>query len=417
MEAATIERLAATIVQRGLSGMTEPELLRRFCLDLSAAGVPLCRASLIVDTLHPIHEGRAFRWRSDGVPEEAVVEYGRTDSGDAAETWRRTTFYHLDRTGTTELRRRLQGVAAGVDMGGGEGDFAVFDELRAEGRTDYFACRHLFTGTDTIAGMDCIYSSWLSDQPDGFGDDDLDALRRLIPVLVLAIQSLSLGRVARTLVEVYLGRDAGARVLSGKIQRGVAEKIRAVLWFSDLRGYTAITDRTDPSEILPLLNDYSEAVIGAVHRAGGDVLKLIGDGVLAVFRADDPARACRAALGAEVDLRERLAILAERRTAEGRAVTDVTLGLHLGDVLFGNIGADDRLDFTVVGPAVNEVSRIASLCRSVDRLLLLSAEFVAATPEPERGDLVSVGRYALRGVGRAEDLYTIDPALLSEPLR
>jgi adenylate cyclase len=409
IDGATIERLAATIVERGLSGMPEPDLLRLFCLDLSEAGVPLCRASLIVDTLHPIHEGRAFRWRNDGVPEEAVVEYGRTDSGSAAEVWRRTTFHHLDTTGTTELRRRLAGEGAN--------DFAVFDELRAEGRTDYFACRHLFTGTDTIAGMDCIYSSWLSDTPDGFGDDDLEALRRLIPVLVLAIQSLSLGRVARTLVEVYLGRDAGARVLSGKIQRGVAEKMRAVLWFSDLKGFTTITDRTDPKEILPLLNDYSEAVIGAVHRAGGDVLKLIGDGVLAIFRADDPAVACRAALGAEIDLRARLAGLGERRRAEGRAVTEVTLGLHLGDVLFGNIGADDRLDFTVVGPAVNEVSRIASLCRSVDRLLLLSSEFVAATPEPERADLVSVGRYALRGVGRAEDLYTIDPAVVADPAR
>lgn len=408
---ATTERIAARIVERGLAGMAEPELLRLFCSDLVEAGVPLCRSILIVDTLHPIHEGRAFRWRSDGVEETPIVEYGRTDSGDAAENWRRTTFHHLDETGTSELRQRLDEVAPV--------HFAIFDELRAEGRTDYLVCRHLFTGTDTIAGMDCIYSNWLSDQPGGFCDEDILALRRLVPVLVLAIQSLSLGRVARTLVEVYLGRDAGARVLSGRIRRGLADKIRAVLWFSDLKGFTTITDRADPGEILPLLNDYAEAVIGAVHAAGGDVLKLIGDGVLAIFAADDPAEASRAALGAEKDMRRRVEALTSRRAGEGRPVTEVTLGLHIGDVLFGNIGADDRLDFTVVGPAVNEVSRIASLCRSVDRLLLVSAEFTAATPEPARSDLVSVGRYALRGVGRAEHLYTIDPALLgpvpSEP--
>lgn len=403
----TVERIAAAIVERGLAGMAEPELLRLFCADLVEAGVPLCRSILIVDTLHPIHEGRAFRWRSDDVDETPVVEYGRTDSGAALENWQGTTFHHLDHTGTSELRQRLGEPA--------DPHFPIFDELLAEGRTDYWVCRHLFTGTDTIAGMDCIYSNWLSDQPGGFCDEDLAALRRLIPVLVLAIQSLSLGRVARTLVEVYLGRDAGARVLSGRIRRGLAEKIRAVLWFSDLKGFTTITDRADPGEIIPLLNDYSEAVIGAVHAAGGDVLKLIGDGVLAIFPADDPAEACRAALGAEADLRLRLRDLTARRASEGRPVTDVTLGLHIGDVLFGNIGADDRLDFTVVGPAVNEVSRIASLCRSVDRLLLVSEEFTHTLPEARRDDLVSVGRYALRGVGRAEHLYTIDPALLPGP--
>jgi len=145
------------------------------------------------------------------------------------------------------------------------------------------------------------------------------------------------------------------------------------------------------------------------------VLKLIGDGVRAIFRADDPAEACRGALRAEADLRARVQALNARRAADGRPVTSVYLGLHIGDVFYGNIGSVDRLDFTVVGPAVNETNRIATMCRSVDRGVVLSSDFVAATPEPERAMLVSVGRYALRGVGRAQELFTLDPGLLSLP--
>ena len=202
-------------------------------------------------------------------------------------------------------------------------------------------------------------------------------------------------------------------MLKGRISRGVAERIHAVLWYSDLRGYTTITDTAPPGEIIPLLNDYADAVISAIQETGGEVLKLIGDGVLAIFRAEDPAQACRRALQAEAGLRQRQQALNARRTADGRPVTSVYLGLHIGDVFYGNIGSVDRLDFTVVGPAVNETSRIAAMCRSVDRSVVLSSEFVTATPEPERATLVSVGRYALRGVGRAQELFTIDPAVVA----
>src|SRR3546814_373537 len=191
-------------------------------------------------------------------------------------------------------------------------------------------------------------------------------MRRLVPALALAVKCPSLARVAGTLVEVYLGRDAGRRVLGGRIARGVADRIHAVLWFSDLRGFTAITDTAAPDEIIPLLNDYAEAVITAVHEAGGDVLKLVGDGTLAIFKSADAGDACRQALAAQADLRRRVAEVNARRTAEGRPVTSVYLGLHVGDVFYGNIGSNDRLAFTVVGPAVNEVSRISSMCRSFD---------------------------------------------------
>jgi adenylate cyclase len=233
-----------------------------------------------------------------------------------------------------------------------------------------------------------------------------------VPALALAIKSAALARIADTLVRVYLGRDAGRRVLEGSIQRGVADRVEAALWFSDLRSYTAITDSAKPSEIIPLLNDYAEAVITSIHEAGGDVLKLIGDGTLAVFRADDPAEACRCALRAEENLRARMTELNERRLAAEQPVTTAYIGLHIGEVFYGNVGSFDRLDFTVVGPAVNETSRIASMCRSVDRPILVSSTFADALPAEERARLVSVGRFALRGVGKAQDLFTIDPVLL-----
>jgi adenylate cyclase len=226
------------------------------------------------------------------------------------------------------------------------------------------------------------------------------------------MKSAALAKVADTLVEVYLGRDAGRRVIKGRIQRGVADRIDAVLWFSDLRGFTAITDTAAPDEIIPLLNDYAGAVITAIHEAGGDVLKLIGDGTLAIFRADDPALACANALKAEAAMRRNVQALNERRAMEARPTTTVYLGLHVGEVFYGNIGSVDRLDFTVVGPAVNETSRIASMCRSVDRPLLISSAFADALPAEKRRKLVSVGRFALRGVGRAQDLFTLDPELV-----
>jgi adenylate cyclase len=187
-----------------------------------------------------------------------------------------------------------------------------------------------------------------------------------------------------------------------------------VLWFSDLRGSTAISDSIGPDGIIPFLNDYAQASIDAIHDAGGDVLKLIGDGVLAMFKSDDMKAAKRAALKAEHRLRRNINALNARRSAEGRPVTFAYVGLHVGEVFYGNIGSEDRLDFTVVGPTVNEVSRIAAMCSSVDRDLLTSAEFRDGLDATGRANLVSTGRFALRGIGRAQDLYTLDPAIAAD---
>jgi adenylate cyclase len=407
MDESEIASTISWLIDSGLRGMTETDLLHQLCERLVRAGLNLSRAAVIMDTLHPTYEGRAFRWRNDGVEESILFEYGRTNEGEAAANWQQTTFYHLLMTGGDELRRRI-----GLEEPPG---FHQLHQMKTEGQTDYLAFVHRFSGDGVIGEMDCAYSHWTTRHQQGFRDHDLEALRRLVPAVALAIKSAALARIAHTLVEVYLGRGAGQRVLSGRIRRGAAERINAVLWFSDLKSYTTIADAIAPEQVIPLLNDYAEIVISAVHEGGGDILKLIGDGVLAIFEATDPTEACRSALRAEQRLRCGMQTLNQRRAAAGDPVTSAYLALHIGEVFFGNIGSEQRLDFTVVGPAVNEVSRIAVMCRSAERSILVSSAFAAALPATERDKLVSVGRYALRGVGRAQELFTLDPAALLPP--
>jgi len=398
MDEVLFNELAGWVTEAGLIGRAETELMAGFCRRVRDAGVPLTHALVILDTLHPIYEGRAFRWRSDLPEAVEVVEYGRTNEGEAAENWRRSAFYHLLQSGEKSMRRRL--------AAGDPADFPTIAQARDEGMTDYLALIHRFAAEGVIGEMDCVYSSWATDAPDGFCERAVVALKRLAPFLKLAVKSAALARMAGTLVETYLGRDAGRRVMSGRIARGVAEKISAVLWYSDLHGYTQITDSAPPEQIIPLLNDYAEVVVSAVHGRGGDVLKLIGDGILAIFTAEDREGACLAALGAAARMRKSVAKLNQSRSEAGLPTTEVYLALHVGDVFYGNVGSKDRLDFTVIGPAVNEVSRILAMSRSVERDVLVSANFAAGLGPEKRRHLVSVGRYALRGVAQPQELFT-----------
>src|SRR5262245_45597295 len=240
---------------------------------------------LFVATMHPVHEGCLFRW-GYSTTELPVYDYGRTSpealaaSGSKpqdvkeARRWRNSPHYKMIQTGETFLRRRLNAAA--------EDEFPLLTEFAAVGVTDYVAIVSRFAPQTVIGEMDGVYSSWATSVPDGFSDDQIAALRRIAPYLALAIKSASFARMTGTLMGTYLGRDAGRRVLRGRIVRGIAERIDAVVWFSDLRGFTRITDTT-PEQAMPLLNDYSDAIVSAIHEHGGDVLKLIGDGTLAIF--------------------------------------------------------------------------------------------------------------------------------------
>jgi adenylate cyclase len=401
MDHARYSPLIEWIASAGLAGRRELALLEGFCARAAAAGVPLARAVIGIDTLHPVLEGRVFEWNRDGGG-SVQSEYGRLDPDSSENKWLQSPFYHLYESGETSFRQRLANEPPA---------FPMLEDLRQRGMTDYVAMVHRFGADGAIGMMDCTFSSWTTDRSSGFADEDLAALAFLVPCLALAIKGASIARIAETLVETYLGRDAGHRVLRGHIERGIAEKISAVLWFSDLEGYTRITDTAPPEQIIPLLNDYADAIVSALQGYGGETLKFIGDGVLGIFAGGAAAEACRRALDAADDAVRRVAALNQRRAAARLPVTRFYLGLHVGEVFYGNVGSVDRLDFTVVGPAVNETSRIAAMCRSLDQQVLLSSAFASAAGDSRRR-LVSVGRYGLRGVHRPQELYTLDP----EPL-
>ena len=401
--------LSAWLTQAGLAGASETDILCGFCERCVAAGLPLGRAQAHIDTLHPVHEGRLFRW-GYGPNESPVHEYGRTSSEglnasgfdprdvEITKLWQRSAHYQMLQTGDSLLRRRLNAAT--------ENEFSLLANWRAAEMTDYVAIITRFAAGGVIGEMDGVYTAWGTRAPDGFDDHHIAVLQRMAPYLALAIKSVALVHMTNTLMETYLGRDAGQRVLSGRIVRGVAERIDAVVWFSDLRGFTKIIDTT-PEQVIPLLNDYSDVIVSAIHEHGGDVLKLIGDGTLAIFTADDRNQACNAALSAAIAARQGIVELKKRRASEDKPVTDMYLGLHVGNVFYGNVGSQERLDFTVLGPAVNEASRIAAMCRSVDQPILMSAAFANVGDIKRR--LVSVGRYALRGVSHPQELFTIDP--------
>ena len=401
-----IDTLSAWLAKSGLRGESEAALVSGFCERAVAAGLPISRGLVIIDTLHPVYEGRLFRWGHDP-SQPAVQEYGRTSSPagatdlhlspDAEARWRTSPFFRMLQTGEGLLRRSMTAES--------EAEFPVIRDYRAAGMTEYVAIINRFAPEGTIGEMDCVYSSWLTSRDDGFSDAHIAALERLVPTLALAVKTAALTRMAATLMETYLGRDAGRRVLSGRIMRGVADRIDAVIWFSDLRGFTRITDSA-PEQVIPLLNDYAQAIVSAIHAHGGDVVKLIGDGIVAIFTGSDRAHACAAGLAAAMEARSKVAALKVRRAGDGLPVTDMYLGLHVGRVFYGNIGSTERLDFTVVGPAVNEASRIATMCRSVEQPVLISEAFANVDGMRER--LVSVGRYALRGVAQPQELFTLD---------
>jgi adenylate cyclase len=400
--------LSTWLTRAGLAGTPETDIVSVFCDRCVAAGIPLGRAHVFIDTLHPVHEGRLFRWGYS--PNESPMhEYGRTSlegldgSGptldvQATDVWRRGPFYNMLQTGASLLHRRLNSDT--------KDEFSMLPDWLAAGMTDYVAIITRFADGDVIGEMDAVYSSWGTRAAEGFNDAQIASLNHIVLYLALAIKSVSLARMTRTLMETYLGRDAGQRVLSGRIVRGIADRIDAVVWFSDLRGFTRITD-TAPEQVIPLLNDYSDAIVSAIHEHGGDVLKLIGDGTLAIFTAEDRTHACSAALSAAIAAREGIVKLNKWRVADGKPITDMYLGLHVGEVFYGNVGSRERLDFTVIGPAVNEASRIAAMCRSVDQPVLMSSAF--ANVGGIKRHLVSVGRYALRGVAHPQELFTLNP--------
>jgi len=399
-EERTKHEIGEWLVSATLAGTDEIGILAGIGQRLNAAGASIVRISVATDLLDPMFDGRGVRWlRDEGGIEET---FARDDEGTIVTVdFPRSPFGFLLRSGKQTLRRRLDATYE-------RGEFSMLDRFQDQGVTDYVAFSVRVGESMQVGGAGGMTGSWTTDAPGGFTEAQVELLAGLMPLLTLSILLQTTHRDTRTLLTTYLGRHAADRVLAGNIVRGRAEPIRAVVWFSDLVGFTRISDSTSAEHVLALLNDYAQVQIEAIEAHAGHVLKFIGDGLLAIFPDDDSTKACARALDAAVKMRKHVAKLNVKRAAQDLPITDTHLALHVGELLYGNLGGPRRLDFTVLGSAVNEAARIEALCASLDQKVIVSWAFHEAAGEA-RNRLVSLGRYAMKGVARPQELFTLDP--------
>ncbi len=391
-------------VREGLRGADAYRLFDGYCQRLVIDGVQLWRAQAAMETLHPQWNGYGYTWRRDlnAIEPENYAHSEENDRVLAA-----SPFYVLmqrARAGenTPALRRR-------IETGSQERDFPILQEFHARGATDYFAQIFVYGEMgDRSQGTGIAYS-FATDRKGGFSDDDTTLVQATLPALSLAMKAHAGHVIASGLLGAYLGEDAGRRVHTGSIMRGSFDTLRAVLWYADIRGFTPLSDAAPGPVVVELLNDVFEILTAPLRERGGHVLKFIGDAMLAIFPFEDADRAetCRRALDAAIEAMRAIEALSAARIATASPVAPVDLALHLGEALYGNVGAIDRLDFTVIGPAINEVTRIEALCQPLGRAVLVSAEFVAGMKAPD-GRLKSLGRHALRGVKEPKEIFALD---------
>lgn len=406
--------LAEWLVERGLRGLPLDEQVDGFCRRVVAAGFPARRFSMSIGTLHPRHGARSYVWGRGGLVTE---EFPRRRSGEEREAYLRSPIYHLRSSPEVRLRRRLDT--------GAPHEYPLLDELRDAGMTDYAARLVRFDGGQAVTlragavieGVDHpdplqgIFFSCATDVPGGFDEGHLQQVGEVLPYLALAVRSRSTFDVARTLLETYLGADAGRRVLTGEIDRHSVQRIQAVIWLCDLRGFSRVASRVPQEELVEILDAYLEVMARPVLDNQGQILKFLGDGFLATFDLSlrDQQTVCIAAVKAAEQLLETFPRFNAARRAAGKSTLDFGIALHLGEVLYGNIGTMERLDFTVVGSAVNEASRIEGLCRPLRRKVLVSSTFQQAAVACG-AKIVSVGVHALRGIREPQELFTIADA-------
>ncbi len=392
-------------VREGLRGADAHDLFDGYCQRLVVDGTQLWRAHTAMETLHPQWSGYGYTWRRDlnAIEPENYV-HGSLEEAD----FLGSPFNHLivraqGGEGNPSMRRRLEQ--------DDQRDFPILVDFFSAGATDYVAYLFAFgKDGDRSQGTGIIYS-FVSDRRGGFSDDDTTVMQATLPGLSLAMKSHAGHVIASGLLGTYLGEDAGRRVHAGSIMRGSVDKLRAVIWYADIRGFTPISDSASGPVVVELLNEVFEALTASLRPRGGQVLKFIGDAMLATFSFEEADRAetCRRALDAAIEAMRNIHVVNKAREAAGLPVASVDLALHLGEVLYGNVGATDRLDFTVIGPAVNEVSRIEALCEPLGRPVLVSAEFVAAITGAD-SRLVPLGRHALRGVREEKEIFGLELA-------
>ena len=361
---------------------------------LNAAGAGITRMTTGVPLLHPLVYSSSYLWEIDKPAVERLFMEAPNSSAVYQASPIRVVY-----EGGGPVRRRLDGPEDAFD-------FPILKELKDQGLTDYVVLPLPFADGSTKA------ASFATDRAGGFDDAALALFDAIAPTLALVIEIQALRRTAETLLDTYLGRQTGRRVLDGQVRRGDGDDIHAVIWFCDLRGSTPLADALGRRAFLDLLNRFLECMAGAVLDHGGEVLRFIGDAGLAIFPIPEDsgdagaAEACARAVTAARDAMARVVAVNEDQRTAGRPEIAYGIGLHLGDVMYGNIGAPERLEFTVIGAAANEAARIEGLTKD------LGVSFVASEAVARRHEAAweSLGHHPLRGVAEALEIFTLRDA-------
>ncbi|MEP3428915.1 MAG: adenylate/guanylate cyclase domain-containing protein [Roseibium sp.] len=370
-------------------------MFEEFLWRCSAVGIPVNRATLHIGTLHPRMVGFSWVWSSlDGICDEIAASVEALDH----DSYKNSPLYRVINNGET--------IEVDLENPADVGTFPLMPELAAQGYTSYAAMPLSSTSKMNNA------MTFATTMPGGFDKNKHDGAQQLLNLFALHVERHIVQRIARNVADTYLGPIAGQRVLSGEIRRGDGEAIEAVVLMADMRGFTKLADRLSGPEVTAILNAYFDRISSAVIGHGGDILKFMGDGVLAVF--DQKALGEHAAAEAAVKAaRAALAAIDELNENPPRHLPDqihwhplkIGIGLHRGEVFFGNVGGEERLDFTVIGRAVNETSRVEALCKPLDRTLLLTEPVRAALSKDVQADLSAMGNHALRGVGQPVAIF------------
>ena len=385
--------LVPWLVHEAWKAGSSNELVQRLAEALVAEGMPLSRLRLMIQTLNPQLFANAYTWQRET---GEVTEFQATHTGMQSSQFRDSPFAVI-LNGEGGVRRRL-------DVPNPKLDYPILKDLVEEGATDYVAMPMRFSdGQINIITM-------VSHEPGGFSTESLGQLHEILPNLSRQLEAHAQRVSSLSLLQTYLGSSTGERVINGLVKRGDGENIHAVIFFSDLRGSTALADSLSREDYLAALNQYFDGMAGAVMEQGGEVLKFIGDAVLAIFPIDDPdcrhPEACASALAAVRDAERRIAVFNDERQEKGEQPLAVGIALHRGDLTYGNVGSERRLDFTVIGSAVNEASRIEGVSKTLESPIVVSSSFARSIP----GELVSLGCHTLRGLGGKQEIFTLPPA-------
>jgi adenylate cyclase len=382
---AKIRDLAEWLVDGARSAETPVHMMAQACERMVEAGLPLWRVGVFVRTLHPEIFGRSFIWRPGAEVETGTVGFDFLDSPQ----FKHSPLFIV--------------VADGVEVRADpfsplSESFPILMDLRAEGVTDYLALPLTFMDRTAHA------SSWTTTRPGGFTDDEVDAIRSLMPALSRYIEVVSLRRTAAMLLDTYVGNSAGERILGGQIRRGHTDTMHAAIWLSDLRGFTPLSDRLPAETVVEILNHYFDCQVAAIRSHGGEVLKFMGDGLLAVFpiaeQDDDKTAVCGRVLDAARQSRASVDAL-EYRVGDTTERFRFGVALHVGQLLYGNIGGANRLDFTCIGPAVNLAARLEKIAARLKRTVVASEAFARLSTDA----WADLGAFPIAGLASEQRVF------------